>query len=137
MPVFISWCWIELRAEIQKSNSIRRHIYVPINNSLGHVGHSQFDVVVDCFFINMFNFVINFHYSSLITTSVAVIGSREHSHHRSIVLPLITLHDKLVSTCNKVKIVDMGELFCDILAEGVTSPSWRDSPTTSTRLREE
>mmetsp|Transcript_20281 Transcript_20281/g.29001 ORF Transcript_20281/g.29001 Transcript_20281/m.29001 type:complete len:129 (-) Transcript_20281:738-1124(-) len=97
VPVFISRCWIELR---------------------------EFDMVVDCFFIDVFNFIINLHYSSLVTTSVAVIGSREDSHYRSIVLPLITLHNKLVSTCNKVKIVDMGELFCDILAEGVTSSSW-------------
>ena len=87
-------------------------------------GYSQFDMVVDCFFINMFNFIINLHYRSLVTTSVAVIGSGEDSHHRSIVLPLITLHNKLVSTCNKVKIVDVGELFCDILAEGVTCSSW-------------
>ena len=88
------------------------------------MGHSQFDVVVDCFFINMFNFVINFHYSRLVTTSVAVIGSGENSHYRSIMLPLITLHNKLVSTCNKVKIVDMGELFSNILAESVTRSSW-------------
>lgn len=81
-------------------------------------------MVVNCFLINMFNFVINLHYSSLVTTSVAVIGSGEDCHHRSIVLPLITLHDKLVSTCDEVKIVDMGELFCNILAEGVTSSSW-------------
>jgi hypothetical protein len=72
----------------------------------------------------MFNIIINLHYSSLVTASVTIIGSRKDSHHRSIVLPLITFHHKLVSTCDKVKIVDMGELFCDILAEGVTSSSW-------------
>ena len=87
-------------------------------------GNSQFDMVVDCFLVNMFNIVVDLHYRSLVAASVTVIRSRENSHHCSIVLPLITFHDKLVSTCDKVKIVNMGELFCNILAEGVASSSW-------------
>lgn len=90
-------------------------------------------MVMNCFLVNMVNLIINLHYSSLITASVAIVRSRENSHHWSIVLPLVTFHNKLVGPCNEVKIVDVGELFRDVLPESVTSAPWRNSPATPTQ----
>lgn len=92
--------------------------------------HSQFDMVMNCLLVHVINIIIYLHYRCLVTASVAIVGSRENSHHCSIMLPLISLHHKLMCSCDKVKIVDMGELFCDILPERVPSTSWRNSPTT-------
>jgi len=96
VPTLIPWCWVKLR---------------------------EFDMVVDCFLINLVNFIIHLHYSSLVTASVAIVGSRENSHHRSVVLPLIPLHHKLMGSGNEVKIVNVGELFCDVLTECVPRAS--------------
>ena len=90
-------------------------------------------MVMNCFFINLINIIINLHYSSLITTPVAIVGSRENSHHRSIVLPLITLHYKLMSPGNKVKIVNVGELFRNVLTKRVPCASWGNPPATPAR----
>mmetsp|Transcript_5576 Transcript_5576/g.10002 ORF Transcript_5576/g.10002 Transcript_5576/m.10002 type:complete len:303 (+) Transcript_5576:159-1067(+) len=103
MPTFIPWRWVELR---------------------------EFDVVMNCLLINITNIIIHLHYRGLITTSVAIVRSRENSHHRSIVLPLITLHHKLMGSGNEVKIVNMGELFCNVLPKRVTRSSWRNPPAT-------
>lgn len=46
--------------------------------------------------------IVNFHNGSLVTASVTVIRSRKDGNHRSIVLPLITLHDQLMGSGNKV-----------------------------------
>lgn len=64
--------------------------------------------------------VVHLHNRGLITTSVAVVGRREYCNNLSIVLPLVTFHDKLMCACNKVKTVNMGELLCNVLAERIT-----------------
>lgn len=80
--------------------------------------------------IHMFNIIVNLHYGSLVTTPVAIVWRRENGDYRSVVLPLITLHDKLMGPGNEVKIVDVGELFGDVLTERVSSASRRNPPTT-------
>mmetsp|Transcript_16873 Transcript_16873/g.29039 ORF Transcript_16873/g.29039 Transcript_16873/m.29039 type:complete len:111 (+) Transcript_16873:493-825(+) len=97
VPTLIPWRWVKLR---------------------------EFDVVMNCFLINMFNIIVHLHYRGLITTSVAIVRSRENCHHSSVVLPLITLHNKLMGSSNEVKIVNVGELFCDVLPKGVARSSW-------------
>ena len=37
--------------------------------------------------------LIHFHNSGLVTTSVAVVGGREHSHHITLVSPVVPIHD--------------------------------------------
>lgn len=93
--------------------------------------NSQFDMVMNCFLIDVINVIVNLHNGGLIATSVAIVGGREDSHHSSIVLPLITLHNELMSSGNEVKIIDVGELFSDVLPECVPGSSWRDPPATS------
>lgn len=94
--------------------------------------NSQFDMIMNCFLIDIGDIVINLHNSRLITTSVAIVGSRENSHHRSIVLPLITLHNKLMGPGNKMQIINVGELFCNVLPKRVPRASWRNTPATPT-----
>lgn len=91
-------------------------------------------MIMNCFLINMVNIIVNFHYSSLVTTSVTIVGCREYSYHRSIVLPLIPLHNKLMRPCNEVKIINMGKLFCNILSKRVPCTSWWYSPATPTHM---
>lgn len=64
--------------------------------------NSQFDVVMNSLFIHMIYIVIHLHYRRLIPTSVAIVRSRENGDDRSIMLPLISLHDKLMSACDEV-----------------------------------
>ena len=60
-----------------------------------------------------------------VTTTIAVVRCGPNCNQARLFEPVLEpIIHKLVSTCDKVKIVDMGELFCDILAEGVTSSSW-------------
>mmetsp|Transcript_18461 Transcript_18461/g.30602 ORF Transcript_18461/g.30602 Transcript_18461/m.30602 type:complete len:213 (-) Transcript_18461:635-1273(-) len=73
--------------------------------------------------------VVNFHNRSLIATSVAVIGSRKDSHHRFVVLPLVAFHHQLMGTGNKMKSVNVGKLFRNVLSEGVTGTTRRNTPT--------
>ena len=79
--------------------------------------------------------VVNFHYRCLVTTSVAVVGCTKYCHYRPIVLPLISLHDQLMSSRNKVKVVDVSELLRYVLSKRITGASGRDTPATSTRAK--
>lgn len=84
----------------------------------------QFDMIMNCLFINVFDVIVHFHDGGLVTTSVAIVWGRENSHNRSIVLPLVTLHHELVSSGNEVEVVNVGELFRDVLSEGVARTPW-------------
>ena len=68
----------------------------------------------------LFNGIIDFHNGRLITTTVAVIGSRKHRNNLAIVLPLITFHDQLMSTRNKVKTINVRKLLGNVLTECIT-----------------
>jgi hypothetical protein len=67
--------------------------------------------------------IINLHDSSLITTPVAIVWSRKDGYDTSIMLPLVTLHNKLMRTSNEMKSIDMSKLFCNILPKRVPSAS--------------
>lgn len=95
------------------------------------VQNSQFDVLMNLVFVQMIDFVVYLHNSCLIATSITIVGSWKHGHHRSVVLPLISLHNQLMRPGNKVKIVNVGELFSNILAKCVACSSRRDSPATT------
>ena len=96
------------------------------------------------FFNNIFHLQTTFHefvylhYRGLVTTSVAIVGSGEDSHDITLVSPVVSIHDKLMSTCDSHQVIGVIELFGDVLAERVASTSWRDTPTTSViRVRPE
>ena len=60
--------------------------------------HLQFTVVMNSFLLALVYRIINLHNCSLVTTSVAVVRRGEDRDNLSVVLPLVTLHNKLVST---------------------------------------
>lgn len=122
----------ELRKANDKNKESEKNDFGVVNTTEEQVElDSQFDMVMDCFLIDVINVIINLHYGGLVATSVAIVRGRENSHNCSIVLPLISLHNKLMSPGNEMKIVDVGELFCDILPKRIPRSSWRDPPTTS------
>lgn len=104
MPTFIPWCRIELR---------------------------ELDVIMNRLPVHVINLVVDLHYRRLIAATVTIIGSREDRHDHPIVLPLIALHDELMRAGYEVKVVDVRELFGNVLSEGVSGSPWGDSPSAS------
>ena len=78
-----------------------------------------------------FHEFINFHDSSFITTSVAIIRGWKDSDYIALVCPVVSVHDQLMGSSNPCEVVRVVELLWDVLAERVTSTSWTDTPTTS------
>jgi hypothetical protein len=84
---------------------------------------------VNDFLAALFHSIIHLHDSGLITAPVAVVGSGKDCNDAPIVLPLIALHHKLVRASNKVKAVNVRELFRNVLPKRVACTPRRDSPT--------
>ena len=90
--------------------------------------------------------LINLHDSRLVTTPVAVVGrcigkqyvtkrpvkalTRENSYDVPILRPVVTLHDKLVSSRHQGQTVVVVERLRNVLTKGVTSTTGRYSPAT-------
>ena len=100
------------------------------------VFHSQFAVVVNGILRRRVHSVVNFHYRCLVPASVAIVGRTKHCHYRPIVLPLIPLHDQLMSSRDKVEVVNVSELLRNVLPKRITGASRRDAPATATRAME-
>lgn len=75
--------------------------------------------------------LINFHDSSLITTSVTVIGSTENCYDIPILTPVVPFHNQLMRSRNQSKAIVVVESFTDILTKGVPRSSWAYTPSTS------
>jgi len=75
--------------------------------------------------------LINLHDSCLVTTSVAVIWSRENGDNISILRPIVPLHDQLMCSCNERQAVVVIERLRYILPKRIPCSSWRYSPSTS------
>lgn len=73
--------------------------------------------------------LVDFHNSSLIATSVAVVRSREDSHDVALMTPIVAIHHELMGTSNPGEAVSMVELLRDVLAERVASTTGRNTPT--------
>jgi hypothetical protein len=80
---------------------------------------------------SIFHELVNLHDGGFVTASVTIIWSREHSDDVPIMRPVVTIHDKLMCSGNQFQVVRVIELLRDILTEGVSGTSWRDTPTTS------
>ena len=67
---------------------------------------------------------VDLHNCSLITTSVAVIGSREDGHDVSLMCPVVAVHDKLMSASDTSQVVRVVELLRNVLTKTVAGTSW-------------
>jgi len=74
---------------------------------------------------------VDFHNSSFVTASVAVVRGTEDSDYVSLVRPIVPIHYQLVSSCNSGESIGMIELLRDVLTKTVTSTSWGDTPSTA------
>ena len=65
-----------------------------------------------------------------IATSVTVVWSRPNCNQVGVLEPVLeTIHDKLMSSGHKFKVVDLVEFRSDSVSEKVACASWRDSPS--------
>lgn len=153
MPTFIPRRRIELgAAKRKKSNGTKvSTTYIIFYASIGtctFVFHSQstkhkaqkqnlqFAVFMNFLLGALLRRIVHLHNSSLVATAVTVIWRREDGDNRSIVLPLVALHDKLMCTCYEIKTVNMSELLRNILTECVSGTPWRNTPSAPERERE-
>ena len=101
----LSRCWIKLQAILESMS----HKYL------------------QC----IFHKLIYFHYCCFISTSVAIVWSWEHSHYVTFMRPIVSIHNKLMSSWDQLQIVCMVKLFGNVLTKWVTSTSRWDTPTAS------
>ena len=88
-------------------------------------------MVINGFLGGLIQRVVDLHYRRLVAAPVAVVRSGEDRDDALIVLPLVPLHNELVCSGDEVQAVDVGELFGDVLAEGVAGPARRYAPAAS------
>mmetsp|Transcript_28058 Transcript_28058/g.63438 ORF Transcript_28058/g.63438 Transcript_28058/m.63438 type:complete len:212 (+) Transcript_28058:167-802(+) len=72
---------------------------------------------------------VDLHDRGLVPASVAVVGRAEQSDYRVLVRPVVSLHDQLMCSDNKLEAVDVVEMLRNILSEGVSCSSRADSPS--------
>lgn len=58
-----------------------------------------------------FHELVDGHNGSLVTAPVAVVRRTKHSHHIAVMSPVVTLHDKLMSTGDPGQVISVIELF--------------------------
>ena len=76
-------------------------------------------MIMDIVFCTGVNCIVDFHNGRLVTAPVAIVGCGKNSDDRSVVLPLVALHDQLVSASNEIQSVNVGELLCNVYAKGI------------------
>eukprot|EP00732_Lithocolla_globosa_P007347 Lithocolla_globosa_v1_NODE_9263_length_727_cov_3.575893.p3 type:complete len:105 gc:universal NODE_9263_length_727_cov_3.575893:120-434(+) len=69
-------------------------------------------------------FASNFQNGSDIAASITIIGCAPHSHQTLIEMILSPLHYQLMSSCQKLQIVDMMEFVRDSLPKQIPSSPW-------------
>ena len=74
---------------------------------------------------------VDFHYSSLISTSIAVVWRWKDRHDLLLMAPIIASHDKLMGAGHCLKPILLYELVWYVLTEGVAGSSWRNSPAST------
>lgn len=78
-----------------------------------------------------FHELVDGHNCSLVTAAVAVVRRTKHCDYVAVVGPVVTLHHKLMGTGDSCQVVGVVELLRNILAETVSSTSWRNTPAAS------
>jgi hypothetical protein len=79
----------------------------------------------------IFHKLVYFHDGCFITTSVTVVGCWEDCYYVSLMGPVVSIHDQLMSTGDEFQVVGMVELLRDVLSEGVTSTTRWNTPSTT------
>ena len=66
-----------------------------------------------------------------VAAAVAVVRRTKHCDYIAVVGPVVTLHHKLMGTGDSCQVVGVVKLLRNILAETVSSSSWRNTPAAS------
>src|SRR5690606_35253273 len=72
---------------------------------------------------------INLHDRSLVTTSIAVIGSTEDRYHIPVLTPVVAFHDQLMSSRNQCQSVVMVKSLGHVLTKCIAGSSRRNAPS--------
>ena len=72
---------------------------------------------------------VNFHHPSLVSASIAVVGSTEDGDNGLLVGPVVAIHNQLMGARNQLQVVRVVKVLRDVLSESEASASWRDAPT--------
>jgi hypothetical protein len=73
--------------------------------------------------------LIYFHYCCFISTSIAIIWSREYCDDILLVTPIVSIHYKLMCSAHKTQAICLIELLANVLSKGISRTSWRNAPT--------
>ena len=74
------------------------------------------------------NVIRNLHNRRLVPAPIAVIRRAEDGNDLIVMLPLVPLHNQLMSPADKAQVINMSELLRDVLPERVPRPSRADPP---------
>lgn len=110
--VFSYWCWVQFVWVLGQTASYEQLIK---------------NIVLQC----VFHEFVDFHNCCLITTSITVVRGWEDSDDVSLMRPIVSVHDKLMGSWDKLEVVGMVELFWDILTERIACTSWWNTPSAS------
>ncbi len=75
----------------------------------------------------VFQRVVQFHYPRLVFAAVTIIGGGENGHHVSVVAPVVSFHEELVSSGHQGQSVGVVERLGDVLPKRVSGSSRGDS----------
>ena len=78
-----------------------------------------------------FHVLVDLHYRCTVAASVAVVWCGEHSDNVLVVRPVVSVHHKLMGTCDPGQAIGVVKLLRYVLAERVSSTTGRDTPTAS------
>jgi len=86
----------------------------------------------------IFKLIVKFHNGGLISTAIAVVGSRKDSDDVSIMTPVVPFHYKLMGSRDQSYTVRVVKSLGNILTKSISSSTRRNSPTpTVIRIRPE
>ena len=123
VPTLVTWGRIELGA-VDGSIEQTGVLGDGVDSQQTVQGNVQFTMIMDRLFRRLFQVIVDFHDTRLITAPVAVIWSRKDSYDHSIMLPLVAFHHKLVCSGYKVQTVNVRKLLRDILPKSIACSPW-------------
>lgn len=79
----------------------------------------------------VFQCVVELHNGCLVSASITIIGGRENGDHISVVAPVVSFHNELMSPRHQGQSVRMVERLRNVLSKSVSGTSRGDTPTSA------
>ena len=95
-----------------------------IQRSYHSESYLQFAMIVNGILGRLVDRIVHFHNGGLVAAPVTIIWCRKDRDDRSVVLPLVSFHDELVRTCNKMQAINVRKLLRNVLPKRVAGSPW-------------